>query len=493
MLPANGDTLCPDNEGHIEYKQSDHDLASDGNDGFFVSFIDLRTTTNLVRLTRVNNSAEVVCSRAGVVVSDAGRDQRNAQVCPDGSGGCFVGWSENDANFSLDVYLQHFDANCGQTWTTPLRVTNNPTTDNTLQALVPSADGYCCLFWETGSANQLNIMGTRIGTDGTIAWQDTVCNAPRRQADTYAAEDNNGGAFITWSDNRNQTTGYDIYAQHFNVTGEAQWTDNGVIVCSVDNLQSKPRLIADQDNNVFIIWQDFRSTEHLDLYAQKLSSNGTLLFEPSTGKSIADEAGDQEDCQLLVDPCNGLYATWTDNRGFFKAIYGTHLTTLGEYPDEWWSNSGSDGVICDFFQNKTHSTISHDGNVGHICAWVDWKASGKEPLKNLWANWVTDTTCIDESVSPIGAAMPKEYSLSQNYPNPFNPSTQFEFSIPAQEHVEISLYNTLGQQVMTLVDEVVPAGSYRVQLEASRLSSGVYFCNMKTPNFKQVRKMMLVR
>ncbi|MBU1636618.1 T9SS type A sorting domain-containing protein [bacterium] len=493
MLPVNGDTLCPDNEGRDLYAQSDHDLASDGNHGFFVSFIDLRTGVKQVRLTRVNNEAETVCSRAGVVVKPSILDQQSAFVCPDGSGGCFVGWSENDFSFSLDVYVQRFDENCEEVWTEPVRLTSDGMLDDVLRDMIVSTDGCCFLFWEYGVTAQLDILGARICADGTVSWQGPVCTSPRRQANPSAAADNNGGVFIAWSDKRVEENLEDIYAQYLDATGTAQWAADGIIVNSTINLQDKPRLSVDADDNVYIMWEDFRSGTNLDLYGQKLDANGNLLWSPF-GEVISDEPGDQQDHQLLVDCCNGLYAAWTDERGFYQGIYGTHATSDAEFTlaDEWWSGE-NDGVICNWFQNQSNPTLSSDGAVGTICCWVDWRSSGKEPLQNIWGNWVTDRTCICIEAVSAGVTMPQEYSLSQNYPNPFNPSTQFEFSIPKQERVEIALYNTLGQQVMTLVDEAMTAGTYRVSLDASRLSSGVYFCQMQTPSFKQVRKMMLVR
>jgi photosystem II stability/assembly factor-like uncharacterized protein len=89
--------------------------------------------------------------------------------------------------------------------------------------------------------------------------------------------------------------------------------------------------------------------------------------------------------------------------------------------------------------------------------------------------------------------LPKEYFLFQNYPNPFNPSTNIEFQIPRNGNVSLELFDILGRKVMTLVDEEKVAGRYNVSFNASNLSSGVYFYTLRTNNFIQTKKMILIR
>lgn len=89
--------------------------------------------------------------------------------------------------------------------------------------------------------------------------------------------------------------------------------------------------------------------------------------------------------------------------------------------------------------------------------------------------------------------LPEGYALSQNYPNPFNPSTNINFSVGKLSHVELTVYNILGQKVATLVNQRIPAGAYRVTWDASNMSSGLYFYTMKTDNLTVTRKMMMIK
>jgi hypothetical protein len=85
------------------------------------------------------------------------------------------------------------------------------------------------------------------------------------------------------------------------------------------------------------------------------------------------------------------------------------------------------------------------------------------------------------------------FTLSQNYPNPFNPSTKIKYSIPHSSNVKIKVFNILGNEIMTLVDEFKVAGEYELTFDADNLPSGVYFYRMVTEGFSQTSKMILLK
>ena len=89
--------------------------------------------------------------------------------------------------------------------------------------------------------------------------------------------------------------------------------------------------------------------------------------------------------------------------------------------------------------------------------------------------------------------VPSNFSLSQNYPNPFNPSTRISYSIAGLSKVSLKVYDILGREIITLVNEEKPAGKYEVNLNASSLASGVYFYQLKAGDFVQSKKMILVK
>ncbi len=89
--------------------------------------------------------------------------------------------------------------------------------------------------------------------------------------------------------------------------------------------------------------------------------------------------------------------------------------------------------------------------------------------------------------------MPISYNLSQNYPNPFNPSTTIEFSLPKSEIVELKVYNILGKEVTTLVSNKLNSGNHKYQFDGKNLASGVYYYRLVAGDFREVKKMILLR
>ncbi len=90
-------------------------------------------------------------------------------------------------------------------------------------------------------------------------------------------------------------------------------------------------------------------------------------------------------------------------------------------------------------------------------------------------------------------SVPTEFSLSQNYPNPFNPSTSIEFSLPRSTEVSLRVFDMLGKEVVTLVNENKSTGSYRVSFDGSNLASGVYVYRLETDKFIDTKKLVLLK
>ena len=119
-----------------------------------------------------------------------------------------------------------------------------------------------------------------------------------------------------------------------------------------------------------------------------------------------------------------------------------------------------------------------------------WKAQKSTEYTKM--QLVLDTGVLVGDVEKVDG-LPVSYKLDQNYPNPFNPTTVINFTIPQAGNVTLKVYNTLGQEVATLVDGYKDASNYKVDFDASRLSSGVYFYTLKANNYTQTKKMMLVK
>lgn len=97
------------------------------------------------------------------------------------------------------------------------------------------------------------------------------------------------------------------------------------------------------------------------------------------------------------------------------------------------------------------------------------------------------------TVNEAGSGLPKEIGLSQNYPNPFNPSTVINYQLPEQSQVELRVYDILGREVATLVDESMKAGYHSVPFNAGRLASGIYLYRLKAGNTVFIKKLTLIK
>ena len=127
-----------------------------------------------------------------------------------------------------------------------------------------------------------------------------------------------------------------------------------------------------------------------------------------------------------------------------------------------------------------------DESHGWICA-SSWNS--KELLRTTNGGV---TFVEDERFSNV---QPTDFTLQQNYPNPFNPSTIISYELPAAGEVSLKVYDVLGKEVATLVNEYRNAGSYNVQFTMNnlQLSSGIYFYQLKTGDFFETKKMTLVK
>jgi hypothetical protein len=96
-------------------------------------------------------------------------------------------------------------------------------------------------------------------------------------------------------------------------------------------------------------------------------------------------------------------------------------------------------------------------------------------------------------ITPIGNKVPDKFELLQNYPNPFNPNTTINFKIPSSEYVILKVYDVLGREAATLVNENLKAGEYNVNFNAMNLTSGLYFYKLSAGTISDVKKMLLIK
>ncbi|MCK4461460.1 MAG: T9SS type A sorting domain-containing protein, partial [candidate division Zixibacteria bacterium] len=140
---------------------------------------------------------------------------------------------------------------------------------------------------------------------------------------------------------------------------------------------------------------------------------------------------------------------------------------------------------------------------GHVTIWADYEPLNSYTVAAVKPGFTIELKAFVPSIAAdvddrVDDNLPRDYGLSQNYPNPFNPQTIIEYELAKDCEVEITVYNILGRKVRTLVKEFQKSGQQRVKWdgkdeEGKEVSSGIYFYQIKTPEFSQSKKMVLLR
>lgn len=210
-------------------------------------------------------------------------------------------------------------------------------------------------------------------------------------------------------------------------------------------------------------------------------------------------------------------STFTDNFGASYISNGTPTVRTGTITvtgDAWGTISLPVGTFTSALRLKYVISTKDSSNPGAPVVMITnttsyvWFAPGKKypvfeivystlifngiPIASTKAvNYTPVSNAI--GIEQISSNVPNGFSLEQNYPNPFNPETKIRFSIPAKENVRLTVFDALGREIETLVNESLAAGTYEVNFERSNLSSGVYFYKITSGNFTQTKSMVIVK
>ncbi|MBK9097729.1 MAG: T9SS type A sorting domain-containing protein [bacterium] len=196
----------------------------------------------------------------------------------------------------------------------------------------------------------------------------------------------------------------------------------------------------------------------------------------------------------LTSDYNDLYYDNTNNNNCLVRIGSTDYHTLAD-----WQATGKD---LHSYVEMPHFISPTDLHIDEGTA--TYLESRGTPIAEVLTD--IDGDVRDNDSTDIGAdefdgivgveneeTLPTEFALEQNYPNPFNPNTTFRYSIPKQSKVVIKLFDILGNEIATLLDEEKSVGTYELMWNAQNLSSGIYFYQLKAGEFTQTRKMLLLK
>ncbi len=337
-----------------------------------------------------------------------------------------------------------------------------------------------------------NYDGSNLGYGGGIGIQSGTLNIKN----TIVANNSEGNV---------SNNGGDI--DHFGGT----ITDNGYNIIEVENSASIPVTGDITGNQSNLFGTGVASTPAL---AVNNTSTGTPTLKTTSG-SVAINAGNNTANGSVSIPSQ-------DQRGADR----NGSVDIGAY--EYWDDAGALPVELSSFtakanQNKVNlnwQTATELNNYGYEIesssagtkSWnkigfVKGNGNSYSPKKYSFTDENPSSSKMQyrlkqidndgkfeySKVVDVTLNTPAKFSLEQNYPNPFNPTTKIKYAIPSDNFVQIKIYNILGKEVMTLLNEYKKAGTYSIEFNASSLSSGVYFYKIISGRNSEIKKMILLK
>lgn len=361
------------------------------------------------------------------------------------------------------------------------------------RSLAISSDGVggAIVAWALSS----NIYAQRIDTSGVAYWSASgvtilTGGSQRSGVPPMIISDGADGAIIAWLDSR---TSYGIYAQRVDSAGVVQWTTNGVpVTTAADIPYESPALVSDNSGGAIFAWRD--TSSGMGIRVQRVTNAGVVLWD-SSGVTIAPtpSLGPDNSPAIAADGAGGAIITWPDMRNGASNtdIYAQRVNASGAV--QWVANGVA---ISTATGNQNSPAIISNGAGGSIIAWLDLRNAGGsfQPAEiygqRVNANGQLGGTTDAPDNDP---GTPGAFKLNQSYPNPFNPTTTFTFSIARTGKVLLSVYNVLGQEVATVVNETLPAGTYSRTFNAGGLASGAYFYRLTAGENSETKRMLLLK
>ena len=338
--------------------------------------------------------------------------------------------------------------------------------------------------------------------------------------------------YVFWRETNSLQNQDGITGQKLSSNGSRQWTDNGVIFKDLSSpntssIGSLNALMGDGKAYLFYL-QGSGSGLNQVVEGFACDANGNFVWP---GNIVTLSNATQEKLQMVsaVDIFFNCKLAWGDNRGSGRGIYAQDINPLGQLgnpvvPVELASFTASvngNNVLLNWVtasevnnrgfevQRKVSSLQSTVSNSGfETIDFVEGKGTSIE---------LTNYSFEDNKLSAgtywyrikqldfdgsykyfnlyetIEIGKPLVFELSQNYPNPFNPGTRISWQSPVDSWQTLKVFDVLGNEIVTLVDEYKTAGSYQVSFDASYLSSGIYFYKLISGNFSETKKMLLIR
>lgn len=262
--------------------------------------------------------------------------------------------------------------------------------------IVSDGAGGAIMTWKDHRGFNYDIWAQRVDAAGGAQWTTdgvAVCTGNGEHDKPVMVPDGSGGTIITWMDHRGSN--YDIYAQRLDGSGTPQWATDGVVVCNGNGEHDSPAIVSDGAGGAIISWADYRSGTHPDIYAQRMSSGGASQWT-ANGVGICTANNDQVEPRMVSDGASGAIIVWQDLRtNSTWDVYAQHVLSSGTVDGAW----PIDGVGVNVgLLDQVSPELTSDGLGGAIVTWRDYRFNGNP---TLFAHHVLNSGALD-SGWPVG-------------------------------------------------------------------------------------------
>lgn len=343
--------------------------VTDGAGGSIVAWYDWRSGNADVYAQRFNAAGVSQWTDGGVLVCNATGDQTDVRIVSDAAGGAILTWQDGRST-APKVLAQRINSSGVPQWTangvgmgTVLIAVSQ-----THPAIAATGSATCVVTWEQSS----HIYAQRLTSAGATSWGSVpvvVCNATGTQQSPAVAYDptpSGTAAYFVWRDDRAGSS--DIYAQRFNLSAVAQWTANGVALCTAANDQIYPVAHWDRTIGLVVAWMDYRAGNY-DVYVQAIPSTGTVAWT-ANGVAVCTAALDQWYPRLATGGTGKVIVGWEDWRTGSADVYAQLVSSTGAV--QWTANGAA---LCTQSGNQASASFAPDGSGGVIGVWHDQRSS----------------------------------------------------------------------------------------------------------------------
>jgi hypothetical protein len=531
-------------------RQEDPAICSDGDDGAIIAWGDRRSDVGNIFAQRIDRHGVVQWALNGIPICTTTQKQSVPRIISDGRGGAIITWSdERTGQYSGNIYAQRVAATGAMLW--PLNGALVKSGLGYSPYITTDGAGGAIIAWrdDRTGVDAADIYAQHLDSTGAMLWPASgtaICTQSGQQMPVGIVSDDSGGAIIVWSHTRADGSP-DIFARRVTAAGQAVWPASGVTIAALASWENYSRSMTDGNGGVVIAWKDNRSNDGYDrIYAQRVNrsgatqwtSNGKLLTAPSqfimgnleispdfsgggfltyqsgagydshlrmqrfngAGTVLWDSNGvlycgsvhDRHSQKVVPDGRGGVIATWTDGRVYDSLLFASRFNIYAEQLDSsgvvGWTHDGI--ALSDVQNNQMAPVLAPNSSGGAIIAWIDNRASASR-LSDIYAMRVNANgtlTGVDDA-----PRIPIAFGLGRNYPNPFNPSTSIPYVLESAGFVTLKVYDLLGREVATLVNDFQLRGDHMASWDAGTCASGIYVCRLTSGMSTNTGKMILIR